>query len=61
MYVNDIKKARKTKLVPADKFDRHMKRARLTDLSSRKKIFSLQTEENERRKEVRNGLKQSIY
>ena len=61
MYVNDIKKARKTKLVPADKFDKHMKRARLTDLSSRKKIFSLQSEENDRRKEARNSIKQSIY
>ena len=61
MYVNDIKKARKTKLVPDDKFDRHMKRARLTDLSSRKKIFSLQSEENDRRKEARNSMKQSIY
>ena len=61
MYLNDIKKARKTKLVPDDKFDRHMKRARLTDLSSRKKIFSLQSEENDRRKEARNSMKQSIY
>ena len=61
MYINDIKKARKTKLVPADKFDRHMKRARLTDLKSRKNIFSLQTEENDRRKEARVGLVTSIY
>lgn len=61
MYVNDIKKARKTKLVPSDKFDQHMKRARLTDLSSRKKIFSLQSDENELRRDARNGLKTSIY
>ena len=61
MYVNDIKAARKTRLVPDDKFDRHMKRARLTDLSSRKKIFSLQSEVNASRREARNGLKSSIY
>lgn len=61
MYINDIQKARKKKLVPVDKFDRHMKRARITDLSSRKKIFSLQAEDSDLRKESRKCLKSSIY
>ena len=61
MYINDIQRARKKKLVPADKFDRHMKRARANDLVSRKRIFSLQSEVNESRQEARNSLKSSIY
>ena len=61
MFINDIQKSRKKRLVPADKFDRHMKRARANDLASRKRIFSLQSEVNESRQEARNSLKSSIY
>ena len=61
MFINDIRKSRKKRLVPADKFDRHMKRARLTDISNRKSIFSLQTEVNDQRQEARMSLKSSTY
>lgn len=61
MFINDIRKSRKKRLVPADKFDRHMKRARLTDISSRKSIFSLQTADSISRQEARMSLKSSTY
>lgn len=61
MFINDLKKSRKKRLVPADKFDRHMKRARQSDVNSRKKIFSLQTEVNDQRQEARMSLKSSTY
>ena len=46
MIANDINQSRRKKLVEPDKFDRHMVRARQTDISSRKHIFSQQTEQN---------------
>ena len=61
MFINDIQKSRKKRLVPADKFDRYMKRARLTDISSRKKTFSIQTEAEEQRRMARMSLKSSTY
>lgn len=61
MFINDIRKSRKKRLVPADKFDRHMKRARLTDISSRQHIFSLQTEAEDQRRLARMSLKSSTY
>ena len=61
MFITDLQKSRKKRLVPADKFDRHMKRARVGDISSRKRIFSLQTEVNDQRQQARMELKQSIY
>ena len=42
-HLNAITESRQ-KLVPDDKFDRHMKRARLQDISSKKLIFDNQTE-----------------
>ena len=56
-----ITASRHQKLVPDDKFDRHMKRARLQDISSRKRIFDDQTENGLARRECRNQLKASIY
>ena len=61
MFTNDINKSRKKRLVPADKFDRHMARARQTDISNRKRIFSLQTEVTETRQQARSSIKHSIY
>ena len=61
MFTNDINKSRTKKLVPPDKFDRHMARARQTDITSRKRIFSLQTEETETRQQARSSIKHSTY
>jgi hypothetical protein len=47
--------------VPDDKFDRHMKRARLRDISSRKKIFDGQTEKGLSRRESRKQINTSTY
>jgi hypothetical protein len=56
-----INESRKRKLVPDDKFDRHMRRARLQDMSSRKKIFDGQTENGLIRMESRKQLTISTY
>ena len=56
-----ILESRHQKLVPADKFDRHMKRARLQDIDSRKKIFDDQTGNGLARRESRKQLQSSIY
>ena len=56
-----IQVSRHQRLVPNDKFDRHMKRARLQDISSRKKIFDDQTEIGLARSESRKKLISSIY
>ena len=56
-----ITESRKRKLVPDDKFDRHMRRARLQDMSSRKKIFDDQTENGLSRMESRKQLTISTY
>ena len=61
MIANDINQSRQKKLVPPDKFDRHMVRARQTDISSRKHIFSQQTERENERQEQRQSIKSSIY
>lgn len=53
--------SRRQKLVPHDKFDRHMKRARLQDIDSRKQIFDDQTETGIIRRESRKNLTTSIY
>lgn len=56
-----IMESRKRRLVPDDKFDRHMRRARLQDMSSRKKIFDDQTENGLIRMESRKQLTISTY
>jgi hypothetical protein len=56
-----LKASRQQKLVPDDKFDRHMKRARLQDINSRKRIFDDQTEMGLARSESRKELKPSVY
>jgi hypothetical protein len=56
-----IKSSRQQKLVPDDKFDRHMKRARLQDIDSRKKIFNDQTEIGVARRESRKQITTSVY
>lgn len=56
-----IKQSRRKKLVDADKFDRHMERARLNDIASRKRIFDLQTNIGVDRHTQRENIKSSIY
>jgi hypothetical protein len=56
-----LKASRLQKLVPDDKFDRHMKRARLQDINSRKQIFDDQTGNGLQRRESRKQIKSSTY
>lgn len=56
-----LKASRQQKLVPPDKFDRHMKRARVQDIDSRRAIFDRQTEEGIIRQEDRKNIKSSTY
>ena len=56
-----IKASRNRKLVPDDKFDRHMKRARMNDIDSRKTIFDQQTADGISRLEERKNIKSSTY
>lgn len=56
-----IKASRNRKLVPDDKFDRHMKRARVKDINSRKAIFDRQTERGEEFKQEIHNIKHSTY
>ena len=56
-----IQVSRHQRLVPNDKFDRHMKRARLQDISSRKNIFDVQTENGLKRRENIKKIKTSVY
>lgn len=56
-----IQVSRHQRLVPDNKFDRHMKRARLQDIDSRKQIFDNQTENGLKRRENIKNLKTSVY
>ena len=53
--------SRHKKLVPDDKFDRHMTRARVNDIDSRKTIFDQQTADGISRQEERKKIKSSYY
>ena len=53
--------SRHKKLVPDDKFDRHMTRARVNDTESRKTIFDQQTADGISRQEERKKIKSSYY
>ena len=56
-----IKQSRQTKMLPPDKFDRYMERARRNDIASRKNIFDLQTNIGMDRQMQRKNIKSSIY
>lgn len=56
-----LKQSRAKVLVPHDKFDRHMKRARVQTIDSRKVIFDRQTEDGISRQEARKQIISSIY
>ena len=53
--------SRHKKLVASDKFDRHMKRARIRDISSRKSMFDTQTQDEEERRTHNSTIISSIY
>lgn len=56
-----IKVSRSTVLVPDDKFDRHMERARVTDIDSRKAMFNTQTQDTIDKRIMRSSINPSIY
>ncbi len=56
-----ITASRHKKLVPDDKFDRHMTMARVNDADSRKTIFDQQTADGISRQEERKKIKSSYY
>ncbi len=56
-----IRASMRTRLVPDDKFDRHMKRARTKDIESRKAIFDLQTQDSVMRHVQRAIINSSTY
>lgn len=58
---NNINRSRRKKLVPADKFDRHMKRARVRDIDCRKRIFDNQSNIATEREQARRNIIGSIY
>jgi hypothetical protein len=60
-HLNAIMASRRKQLVTDDKFDRHMTRARLQDISNRKQIFDDQTEKCLARRESRKQLTSSVY
>ena len=53
--------SRQQTLVPDDKFDRHMTRARLQDIENRKIIFCQQTERKMEQVEQRGNIAPSCY
>lgn len=60
-YLENVTQSRNRKLVPDDKFDRHMIKARRTDGESRKACFCRQNENGmERRVRIAN-IKPSCY
>ena len=54
-------KSRRKKLVPRDKFERHMKRARVRDIECRKHIFDIQSNLAAEREQLRRSIVGSIY
>ena len=56
-----INASRQRVLVEDDKFDRHMRAARVRDIDSRKAVFDRQTEEGISRSESRKSIQSSIY
>lgn len=56
-----IRSSRNRKLVSNDKFDRHMKRARMSDINSRKTTFDMLTEDSIKRREMIANIQSSCY
>ena len=60
-HQESIKASRQHKLVEDDKFDRHMRAARVRDIDSRKAVFDRQTEDGISRSENRKAIQTSTY
>lgn len=60
-HQESIKASRQRKLVEDDKFDRHMRAARVRDIDSRKAVFDRQTEDGISRSENRKAIQTSTY
>ena len=58
---NNILMSRRKKLVPRDKFDRHMKRARINDIECRKTTFSQIIEKDMERRDRTSKIVSSCY
>ena len=56
-HVEAINVSRSTVLVPDDKFDRHMAKARVTDIDSRKAMFDSQTQDTMSKKAMHSGIR----
>lgn len=59
--LDHIKQSRTTKLVPETKFNRHMKKARVQDIASRKSIFCQQSEKTIERNERNRNIEPQTY
>ena len=60
-HQESIKASRQRRLVEDNKFDRHMKRARVNDIDSRKTTFDRQTEDSIKRREMIVNIQTSCY
>ena len=58
-HIEAINVSRSTVLVPDDKFDRHMMRARVTDIDSRKAMFNTQTQDTIDKRTMRSSINPS--
>lgn len=55
-YKEALQVSRRKRLVPDDKFERHIKKAKRNDHSSRKSIFKVQTQDGETRHKYLHSL-----
>ena len=60
-FIESQQVAANNEAVDATKFDRHMTKARQSDINSRQRIFVSQVENSEAVKVERNEIKPSIY
>lgn len=60
-YKEAVTMSRQRKLVEDDKFDRHMRRARIGDIESRRSIFCNQTQGQREKETQRTNIKSSTY
>lgn len=56
-HIEAINVSRSTVLVPDDKFDRHMAKARVTDIDSRKAMFDTQTQDTISKRAMRSSIR----
>ena len=60
-FIESQQVAERNRHIDENKFDRHMTKARQSDINSRQKIFVSQVENSEAAKVERNEIKPSIY